>query len=493
MELFYTYEENRKAGKACQNLVGYKPDNRKLKKLGGKYFYDPNVTQLISCYANQITEGEDIDHIIEQYEQLIQIGKGKFGFAYLFNDGLVLKISDIRGTTEQHEFIAGKLANTFPTPNFVRTYGSITSNKLIEEGTTGKSKGRPIIRVKGSKGVQGGANYIMMEYINGTQMHVMVKQLFKENRFHDILVCFLQVFYTLWIAWHLNGFVHGDFHTENVMVMTMKTPVAIPYELPNGDIAVIVTKYVAKIIDLGFSAFTIKKPIPGLPIEKGEYVSPQLDGRISPFRDLYKFAGNFLGDCYYADADDYYSLFTIIFEYLGPIKMNWDADRRANKYEMAENEKKYYELNDATLERMDKTLSLKNYHYYLQSIVLDYFQAKYLFINDTDIPSVPWLECDPDTIKSLEKKGYKGMHACLTRQDVVNELDYDNVDIHTAAHSIRVGKPLPRKLMEQAADKEMRNLKRFGFSPSNTVLHKKNQKISDNLKFVQKYLNKTRK
>jgi serine/threonine protein kinase len=94
----------------------------------------------------------------------------------------------------------------------------------------------------------------------------------------DLIGVVAQICITLSIAQSVYSYIHTDLHPGNILIEELPEPVLLKYKTGQGD-AVISSRYIAKIIDYGFSCMTINAPdptfIPPLKRNRGLRVSPQ--------------------------------------------------------------------------------------------------------------------------------------------------------------------------------------------------------------------------
>jgi len=88
------------------------------------------------------------------------------------------------------------------------------------------------------------------EKIEGSTLYNMLKHaLLSES---DLASIYLQVFFALSTAKEKFQFIHNDLHYENIIVRTLRFPIVLTYK-HNQQTYYMVTKYIATIIDYGFS------------------------------------------------------------------------------------------------------------------------------------------------------------------------------------------------------------------------------------------------
>ena len=70
---------------------------------------------------------------------------------------------------------------------------------------------------------------------------------------NDVYKAYMQVVFSLAIAYEKFRFIHADLHSENVMVTKLTTPIRLVYTIGGVNYTIDNVRYVAKIIDYGFA------------------------------------------------------------------------------------------------------------------------------------------------------------------------------------------------------------------------------------------------
>lgn len=91
--------------------------------------------------------------------------------------------------------------------------------------------------------------HLILEYINNS---LPLSKALKILPLQDLKSILLALFCSLKLA-QPYGYLHGDLHTENVLIRVLKYPITIKYSLPNMEDILITSKYVPVIIDYGWS------------------------------------------------------------------------------------------------------------------------------------------------------------------------------------------------------------------------------------------------
>lgn len=471
---------NKKTEPLCETTVSYYPDFGKARSLGTRYFYDPSVLQFLRCYADNISEfGER--RFISQYEKDKTLSKGAFGAALVYNDMVLVKVPLVSDDgyevkenliTSMAEFVIGNELNKLELPNLMKTYSAIKAP--IPADVLANKKGDKDIQnlMLGRKADEG--VYLLVEMVKSkADFRYMHNKWAKENKFHEILVCFLQIFYTLWIAYEKLGFVHCDLHDSNILVVEMDEPVAIPYFLPNGETVVLVTPYVVKIIDFGMSRINIPVPkhlqgkygrdidIIGVDWDKTNQIKAddvkKLGGKFAqdrieqtakspslntPFFDLFKLCGFML--YYLYRQNEYYGrIFSVVFEYI--YFLNRYVNFTSRKYTLSRqtlhpdnNLDTYFDFTPRMAKEAEQNLSMQGFHEHLQWVLFTYLDVKYVFSSNQrkkiNVPrEVYWLECNDKHIQRLVKEGFSGMNSCRTMMEAKKEMDYNLYNVSTLA------------------------------------------------------------
>lgn len=127
-------------------------------------------------------------------------------------------------------FVLNSLSSKLPT--FMHTYGLIYC-------PDGEDK---LCAASGTKVAK-----LIVENIHG---EIIANSLIDETTTLNVL---LQIINALALANREFGFVHYDLNSGNVIIVPLKEEISIPLYMPNGEIKYIVTKFLVKIIDFGFS------------------------------------------------------------------------------------------------------------------------------------------------------------------------------------------------------------------------------------------------
>lgn len=472
LEEYIKAENKNYSNPECRKLQPYIPNFDKMYRLGTRYFYDPEIYKFLECYAESITIDPESgilgeNRLISQFVEGNIIASGISGTTFSFNRSIVVKTSHTKNLNEKEinfeedvkylenalmkEFIVGKVLNSLDLPNFVRTFGIIKAPKPTEMSN--------YIKIIGKEKRIG--NYLMLEFIKGHPFRYYIREFIEENDFHAIIVCFLQIFYTLWIAFHHFKFIHGDLHDLNILMIKMSSPVNIPYFLPNGDIVVLTTPYVIKIIDFGISIINVplnKELEKKYGKNKRIYVEgydtetqPMGKNLNTPFFDLFKISQNILIGA--RKNKELFKLLTVVFGYIAFLKRYYD-ERREPKEEVFLSKKtidEYGALTKKMAKKAEKTLSLEGFHGYLNWVLYDYLKVKYVNLNEPNKlnPKTLWITCKGPDIHKLESKGYKGMHICRSDAEAKKELEYHFTTLNTIADYMKRENLSKEQLLKQ--------------------------------------------
>ena len=185
-----------------------------------------------------------------------------------------------------HEGTMGVLLNSicYKTPNFMFFYGFIPCNSDIQTKQQCTSSSYP--------------GYCLFEYIDGVSLKDWMIDI-RDNREivndDDIISALAQIFLSIEIAAKELNFSHYDLHYQNIMIVKMKTPVIVSYQLNNNYIN-FYTYYLVKIIDYGYSVAKYNNIVYAINSGMEDYsicnvFSPQNDIiKITCFLEKYLFA-----------------------------------------------------------------------------------------------------------------------------------------------------------------------------------------------------------
>lgn len=474
LNLAYTYKE-------CEVLQPFHPELKQLKTLGKNYIYDPNVSKLNQCYIDSIAVDpeagiKDMNRLIVNFEKGMKKGAGLFSTTFLMNDNILVKaphsknfklmsLADIKGEMEYNgkkvgtksrtemieylekkqqkrleelntdlkkEYIVGILLNKLKTftPNFMQVYGNVRARLPIYDYEHSDSDKVVSVGVNSKTGL-----YLFVEFAQGISLNRMVQAWAISEDLHAIISCFLQVFYSLWIAQSVYKYVHGDLHSSNIIVIQLSEPVNIPYVLPNKDIVVLNTPYLVKIIDFGFGSMNVpeslvskenKGKVLGVDaIFKGPYkgsrigidgfdteeqpIGPQLT---SPFFDLFKILLDMLkviNEVKKREASFYlFTVYTTLCDYIYFLQYYWDKNRMPKKTLDEDTPKTAYGALSKTELDKAKKLSCEGYYNYLNHVLFDYFKVQYLYVNKNEvgkgvINKGKWFTCNKYIIERLQQ------------------------------------------------------------------------------------------
>lgn len=418
---------------------------------------------------------------------------------------------DMLNADMQREFIIGLLLNKMRnlTPNFIQTFGAIYArlprykNPLMDPEHNGKS----------GKNEESGKNrsnddqsdevlsvavinktglYLLLEYVEGKSFYRMVSNWFNEENLHAIFACFLQIFYTVWLASDKFQYVHGDLHAQNIMVQELDEPVHIPYILPNNQLCVITTPFLVRIFDYGYSSATVPNSILHDPKNKGKLfkfsegaedtaqntdkekgkgkrkmkgkrigiegfnteefpMSPNLK---SPLFDIYKILFSVLRILKEKakDTANYYlfSLFSTICDYI-PFFKPYVTKNRLPNYTAWERQDKATLFGSLTKTQLQNKFSLSTYNLFLEKTLLEFFKINYLTIipnRDNLEPNslhlgvkdgqiykagISWYTCNDEIINRLKKAKVSGEISCWRSKEAREQVQYSKTMINMTA------------------------------------------------------------
>ena len=236
----------------------------------GKRAYEPSIQRAMECFSDSIFEwGGDIpqaQRLVEIYNKWVvesvklggesvegSVYKFSFDDNPLFAIKIPLKTSD-KKTGLSHEAIIGIYAlNPLKeiVPNFMHVYSSFTcSPPIVDEN----DPDRPIFALCPAD-VPGATTHLVVENIQGGDTALKwVRGNWQSPS--DFLQVYLQVINALRVAYDFCRYTHYDLHHNNVMIQKVggvDRHYVIPFYDRKGERKYIRTKYMARIIDYGFS------------------------------------------------------------------------------------------------------------------------------------------------------------------------------------------------------------------------------------------------
>lgn len=187
----------------------------------------------------------------------------------LFSSSVFIALKMIREYTQDdtglNEYAVGLKLNELReyTPNFAYVFGIFSAlfNKSIHMLSV-----KQLLTITNHK-----MNWIMYEYIaECISLQEYIENIKEENmtEFYSIIK---QVLLSLQIAYDKLSFVHHDFHMNNILVQKLHEERELKYTI-RGNVYVVKTKILVKIIDYGLSSIVVNNRICGV---LGSYAAPQ--------------------------------------------------------------------------------------------------------------------------------------------------------------------------------------------------------------------------
>lgn len=248
---------------------------------------------------------------------LKMIASGSYGSGYQVNyfhgqknKGVLVKIFFDNGKYDKtsayllyHELLAGVLINGIIAvcQNFTYFYGytnNMTNCQYLLNETrpvrSGSSSGDVVVCENPSR-----SYYVVGEFvINSKPLHKWLKERFKSMNTDEDLDTMISVYVQLigaisYLANTLRA-IHGDIHTNNILIQQLKQPITLTYYLPNGNAFEVTTNYVVRVIDYGFMSFPHPKSKHYITHIHSIYTELFL-----PVQDLYQISRDMLTYAYY--------------------------------------------------------------------------------------------------------------------------------------------------------------------------------------------------
>ena len=236
---FCDYAELRYLFMHIQNL-----DANAVYLLQSREYYNPAFLQEITCLINSLYQDDKqlfnvkVTYVDNLYQTAkIAIYKAEYGsLLFVVKEAYNKQVDKLL----YHEALIGFYMNNLRAycPNFIYTYGIYKTYLQL-------NKDKQSFTVLNSKN-----NHLLTEYINKSTYPTTL------NDFIDI---YMQILYALEIAQHHYKFVHYDLHYNNVVLRESKEAQNITYKRPNNETRVITSKYIATIIDYGFSYILVNR------------------------------------------------------------------------------------------------------------------------------------------------------------------------------------------------------------------------------------------
>lgn len=224
-------------------------------------FYNPEVMTMAACVATAaivLPSSSDsntiqLERIRHWFRRLSMLSSGAYGETLRAaldggNQDFVIKVPSDEDASESlfHEMMVGLLVTNSLrklVPNFAYVYGGFHCS-------------HPIMNANGDQTVtfcnaDDPLQYVIYENIQPAERADGFFSHCSRTEFFEIL---LQLVFALNIAFEKYDFTHYDFHAGNILIRKLPKRVSIRYDFA-GQVVYVNTKYVATIIDFGFSHF----------------------------------------------------------------------------------------------------------------------------------------------------------------------------------------------------------------------------------------------
>lgn len=234
--------------------LSYKQRNSKMK---GLVFSNILINKLtnsvitlnpyIHIYIGQLIASNNINNFIKKriFNSTDSTESNSF-----FSDNYIVKVpqkSDYKYDSIPHEAIVGiGCLNEVRkyVPNFAYTYSyGMATLPLDDKIMIDKDKNVLSWNINDKNSCM--RSYIVMEnVVNSIELYEFINN--DNINYKDIVICYLQLFNALRVAYDMFNYIHCDLHPDNILVRKFSEPVRVP--IRNGEIY---TKYVPYIIDYG--------------------------------------------------------------------------------------------------------------------------------------------------------------------------------------------------------------------------------------------------
>ena len=146
-----------------------------------------------------------------------------------------------------HEYVVGMILNNLRnfTPNFMYIYDGFYCSSIIDDN-------KQLTGLCSTDSYNNGTTITISEVCGPDSFAKILNTITDELFIYSI---FLQIALSLCIAEETYKFIHCDLHTNNILIKELSFPKKLRYVLNNQEYF-ITTKYVAQIIDYGYSAIT---------------------------------------------------------------------------------------------------------------------------------------------------------------------------------------------------------------------------------------------
>lgn len=210
--------------------------------------YDHMVQNSSACllqallHSYQEYQNPTLDRVMPRAEFVSRGVESRF-YTINVNHHKVLAMKTTDNNNTKYESFIGYAVNTLKSkiPNFMHTYGDISCrsdhNKVCSLTSSGKYENKLVI--ENIIGVSGS------DFIDNNVSDL------------DTLNILLQIVNALNVANTEIGFIHNDLHLDNIIIVRLPQPMAIPLYLPNDEVKYINTKLLVRIIDFGLSRVEI--------------------------------------------------------------------------------------------------------------------------------------------------------------------------------------------------------------------------------------------
>jgi len=275
----------------------------------------------------------NVRQLITRVTELDKSEQGQMGTVWeteikTLTDLIYLKTS--RSGDVFHEFFIGYALNSIRdlTPNYMATYGVFNCYRPLNNMPCPfeemLAQQRAYINKYpqynlGINDIDYPIDYLVMEKISFGEKLGDILYNFKPANFDDFMSIYLQIIYSLGIAYEKLNYTHYDLHTNNILIRPIDPTniyrfMMIPYTL-NGETRYVKSRYLVKIIDYGHSHITKTYQISDnltddstITMEFGNVEGHNRGGRnafqSNPLHDIYKLTGYIMLDLMEAERKD---------------------------------------------------------------------------------------------------------------------------------------------------------------------------------------------